>query len=281
MSAAPVLLDGEVVEAGGAFQRAVEGGGGPAGALDTLRVVEGARLFEARHLARLRATCAALGLSWPEHPSPREAWSRCVQLAGAREMLLRTVVARDPASGAVRVLVTTREVERPAPPGARFALAAHPGPGAYPAHKTTLRDGLSRARASARERGAFDALLCREDGELVCATIANLWLVRGGRVATPALERGCLAGVTRAVLLDAARAAGIAVEERALHRPELDSADELWTSNSGAGLVPAVAVEGRARALPGAAGPWFERFRALLGCCEAADRAASPPLFRS
>jgi branched-chain amino acid aminotransferase len=77
------------------------------------------------------------------------------------------------------------------------------------------------------------------------AVIANLFLVRDGRLYTPTLADGPLAGITRDTVLTLARDAGLECVETSLTRSELYAADEIFLTGTGVGIVPVAEVEGR------------------------------------
>ncbi len=94
----------------------------------------------------------------------------------------------------------------------------------------------------ARVQGYDDALLLNELGQLAECTSANVFLVIGGKVFTPPLSSGCLAGVTRDVLFEIAPRAGIELREQALTPDDLAKAEEVFISSTtrevaGVGLV--------------------------------------------
>lgn len=84
----------------------------------------------------------------------------------------------------------------------------------------------------ARAQGFDDALLMNEKGELAECTSANVFLMRDGRVVTPPLSSGGLAGVTREVLLEIAPRAGIEIVEQPVTPDDLDSAAEVFISST-------------------------------------------------
>ncbi len=99
--------------------------------------------------------------------------------------------------------------------------------------KTTRREHFDRAWAEASRKGAAEALLRNERGELTEGTRTNIFLRRNGRWLTPPAAAGLLPGILRAELLERGEA-----EERTL-RPE-DLADgELHIGNALRGLLPA------------------------------------------
>jgi 4-amino-4-deoxychorismate lyase len=101
------------------------------------------------------------------------------------------------------------------------------------------------AEAEARTRGADDAVFVRDDDVVLEGPVTNVWWRRGDTLFTPSLELGILAGVTRAVLLEAAPQAGYEVAEGAYPLSELLDSDEVFTSSSVREVMPVVAVDGR------------------------------------
>jgi D-alanine transaminase len=83
----------------------------------------------------------------------------------------------------------------------------------------------------AKEGGAMEAILVK-DGVAWEGTKANLFLVRGGVVQTAPNGPRILPGVTRAAAIDAARALGFSVQERAFSVAELLGADEVFLAST-------------------------------------------------
>jgi branched-chain amino acid aminotransferase len=91
----------------------------------------------------------------------------------------------------------------------------------------------------AAQRDGFDeVVMLNERGEVAECTAANIFCVKGGRVATPPLNSGCLEGVTRGVLLEIGAAAGVPVEEKTLLPQDLYAADEVFISSTNRNLLP-------------------------------------------
>jgi branched-chain amino acid aminotransferase len=111
--------------------------------------------------------------------------------------------------------------------------------------KTTSRLSAVLARREAARAGAFEAALLDAAGNLTEGTTSNLFLVRRGRLLTPAADGGALPGVTREVVLETARAAGIVVEERSLPAALLGDADEIFLTNTSWEVLPVTQVDGR------------------------------------
>jgi branched-chain amino acid aminotransferase len=100
-------------------------------------------------------------------------------------------------------------------------------------------------REDARVSGFDDAIVLNERGKVAEASVANLMLVRGGTLVTPAITGDILEGITRRTLLQLARDMGVPVEEREVDRTELYVADEIFLCGTGAQLAPVVSVDRR------------------------------------
>jgi 4-amino-4-deoxychorismate lyase len=75
--------------------------------------------------------------------------------------------------------------------------------------------------------------------------VTNIWWREGSALVTPGLELGILAGVTRAVLLEAAAGLGYRVEEGAFPLTRLLGADEVLTTSSVREVMPISSLDGR------------------------------------
>jgi branched-chain amino acid aminotransferase len=126
--------------------------------------------------------------------------------------------------------------------------------------KTTSRADYVYARLEARRAGADDALFLTTDGRLSEATSANICLVRGSELATPALDCAILPGTTRTWILRWAAGAGLALHEGSLLPADLAAADEAFLCSSVAGVLPVTRFEG-APIGTGRPGPWTARAR--------------------
>jgi hypothetical protein len=123
---------------------------------------------------------------------------------------------------------------------------------------------LAATLREARAAGADDALVCNTNGELCCATAANLVLQRGGLWFTPPTGSGCLPGVMRG------RALALGLVQEAPLAPELlEDADAALLLNS---------LDCRPLRLPGPAGrePAVAEAKGLWHRCAGLDPDPSP-----
>ncbi|MGE0158842.1 MAG: D-amino acid aminotransferase [Gemmatimonadales bacterium] len=98
---------------------------------------------------------------------------------------------------------------------------------------------------TARESGVDDAILVR-DGVAIEGAHQNFWAVVGGTVVTHPATNLILAGITRGVVLELARAAGMDVQERAIQLEELAVAEESFFTGATGEVRPCVQVDGKA-----------------------------------
>jgi branched-chain amino acid aminotransferase len=117
--------------------------------------------------------------------------------------------------------------------------------GALAGLKTISYAANVRALAYAKERGAGEAIFTNTRGNLCEATGSNVFVVRGGVLATPPASAGCLMGVTRALLLELARDAGLAAQEVDLAVDALVEGDEAFLSSTTREVQPIAHVDGR------------------------------------
>ena len=83
-------------------------------------------------------------------------------------------------------------------------------------------------------------------GEVAECTGDNIFIVKRGVLKTPPPDAGILEGVTRGAVLELARAAKIPVQENALTRHDVYTADECFLTGTAAEVVPVVKCDGRA-----------------------------------
>ena len=89
------------------------------------------------------------------------------------------------------------------------------------------------ARAEATKGGYDEAIFLREDGRVAEGSAENIFLVRDGKLITPAASEGVLEGITRRSVVKMAEDMGILVESRPVERSELYAADEVFLSGTG------------------------------------------------
>jgi branched-chain amino acid aminotransferase len=197
------------------------------------------------HLQRLTQSAALLGVPVPPAAELARIAAEIAERNGIRDGSLRiTLTAGHSSNTAGSILVTLVPRDdawiRKARDGWNIITAqtTRPSTRAIPAQLKALgRTYALLARREARIASADDALLLTDDGMICEGPTWNVMWRTGNTIRTPALELGVLAGVTRAILLDAARDLGFTTEEGAFPRSELDHADEIFATMTSAGVA--------------------------------------------
>jgi branched-chain amino acid aminotransferase len=101
------------------------------------------------------------------------------------------------------------------------------------------------AKIEANNGGVEEAIMLNAQGFVAECTGDNIFMVKGKELLTPPLTAGALYGITRGVVMDLARAAGIPVREIDLTRYDLFNAEECFLSGTGAEVIPVVKIDGR------------------------------------
>ena len=112
----------------------------------------------------------------------------------------------------------------------------------------------------AAEAGADEALMLDPHGFVATCNSTHFFIVRGSEIWTSTGDY-CLDGITRAVVLDVAREAGIAAHERNFSLTDVYGADEAFTTGTFAGVAPVGVIDGRV--ISGERGPMVERLQQL------------------
>jgi branched-chain amino acid aminotransferase len=242
------------------------------GVFETLKVVDGRPFALRRHLDRLGRSARGLGLDVP--------YVRARMVAAIDD----TLAAAGPAAGRLRITVTgglapLGSGRGEAPPTLVIAVApatvwepettavSVPWPrnerSAIAGVKTTSYAENVVALAEARKVGATEAILPNTRGRLCEGTGTNVFVALGGRLLTPSLLSGCLAGITRELVLEAYPTA----DEDDLPMEALAEADEVLLTSSTRDVQPLRMIDGRD--LPGVDGPLYAEAAAAFAAVEA------------
>jgi aminodeoxychorismate lyase len=100
-------------------------------------------------------------------------------------------------------------------------------------------------KEEAWSRDFDEAVVLNERGEIVSATMANIFWARNGTLHTPNLSSGALAGVTRECVIDIANKHFIPVLEGVYEMADLVDADEIFLTSSGVGVAPVTTFDFR------------------------------------
>lgn len=221
------------------------------GVFETIELRRGIPFALSRHLDRLERSCDGLRFA----PPPR------TELVGA---VGAVSAAWGPDPGRLRITVTTG----PGPMGSErgtggptvLVSASHMTVRSDPTDVCTVaftrneRGALTGIKSTsyaenvvalqiASERGASEAILANTAGKLCEGTGSNVFVSVDGRLVTPPLSTGCLAGITRELLLEALDAAGTPAQEAEVPLSALGGAEEAFLVSTGRHVQPIRAVD--------------------------------------
>jgi branched-chain amino acid aminotransferase len=251
------------------------------GVFETCAVLHGRPFALRRHLDRLTRSAVGVGLAAPD-------------LAGIRAGV-ETVLAAGEGLGRLRIMVTAGVGPlgsgRPDAPQTVIITAGPASPATsvravrapwvrnerspIAGFKTTSYAESAVLLAWARARGADEAVIANTVGDLCEAAVANVFVERHGELLTPSESSGCLAGITRELVLEWSAEEGLPVREAAPGELPFTVLDDvvagratMAVSGSVRTFVPVVALDGGA--LP--VGPITADVQRLY-----AERAAGDP----
>lgn len=117
--------------------------------------------------------------------------------------------------------------------------------------KTLNRLEQVQAAADHADPGCAERLMMDTEGDLICGTMSNVFLVRHSILFTPAITHAGICGVMRRYLLQIAGKLSIKYEATRIPFEMLNEAEEVFITNSQIGLWPVRAC-GELRFRPGA-----------------------------
>jgi branched-chain amino acid aminotransferase len=219
------------------------------GVFETLKVLERRPFAMTRHLNRLERSATGLGLVAPDRSAVVAACDEVVRSlpSGVMHRLRITYTAGRGPLGSDRTNAepTLTVAASPAPvwrSGAVVATAPWPRNerGPLVGLKTTSYADNVVALAWAREREAGEAIFLNTAGRLCEGTGSNIFVVVDGALLTPSLASGCLAGITRDLVLEWTDA-----QEAELGAETLMQASEAFLTSSTRDVQAIVDVDGR------------------------------------
>ena len=88
----------------------------------------------------------------------------------------------------------------------------------------------------AKENKLNDALLLNTNNSIADSCIANLFIIKDGKIYTPPLSDGCISGVMRKNMIEKLRTTPYEIIEKSLFVKEIEEADEVFLTNAIKGI---------------------------------------------
>ena len=175
---------------------------------EAVKTLAGEPFALTRHLARLERSAAGMGLQAPDLDAVRRGVAAVVGDDPIGRLRITYTAGRAPmgserGDGPPTMVVAYSAI---APPPSSTTVTVVPWTrnenGATAGLKTTSYAENVIALAHAAERGGTEAIFANTAGHLCEGTGSNVFYVVDGELRTPTLASGCLAGVTRALVID-------------------------------------------------------------------------------
>ncbi|MEU6948021.1 aminodeoxychorismate lyase [Streptomyces sp. NPDC046316] len=243
------------------------------GVFETIKAVRGETFALTLHLERLTRSARGLGLPDPDLDEVRRA---CAAVLEANPMELgrlritytgglSPLGSERGDAGASLVVALGESGRRPDSTAVITVPWTRNERGALTGLKTTSYAENVVALARAREQGASEALFANTVGQLCEGTGSNVFVVLDGRIHTPPVSSGCLAGITRALAVEWTGAI-----ETDLPLDVLESAQEIFLTSTLRDIQAVHRVDGRE--LTPAPGPVTAKAMRIFDEHAAADR---------
>ena len=215
------------------------------GLFETMRASQGGVPWWDAHWSRLSRGAARLRIALPDEPRVRDESAR---LLAGRGGVLKLVVSRGaggrgyaPDHSASPTWVLSHHPVPPPTPSAGLVLrwcetrlATQPALAGIK-HCNRLEQVLARAEwqdLPAAEQGVHDGLMRSSEGDVVCATAANVFVLAAGRWTTPPIDRCGVEGVCRRWAI-----AALAAREGRLTVADVEAAEAVFLSNAVRGIL--------------------------------------------
>lgn len=232
------------------------------GLFETVRVIGGVAIKIDEHVRRIHDSGVELGMLLDKNRSEfvlhvSKVVSELVRQSGYSDARLKIILSRGegdigprpPEIGGANIYAVIQPYSDASPSHARSGisavLASFPRNQHSPLvqHKTLNFLENVLALKEARDAAVDEALFCNIVGRICEGATSNIFIVKDGGLITPPLSEGLLLGITRAQVLDLAKASGISYSEMSVTLDDLWSSDEAFLTNSMIGIAGLLEVD--------------------------------------
>lgn len=220
------------------------------GLFETMRAYYGNIVYLDAHLKRMKQACVSLKIKFPYSlVKLKEVVKKIVKINGLNDAYLRITLSKS-VSG-TDTLVTAQKYQPYPRQKYKQGFRAYISNYRQNEHSFLARLKTSNylfyqlAYAQAKNQGFDEAIILNNRGYISEGSRSNIFLIKDKALFTPALECGCLDGITRRVIMDLAKKSRIPVYSGNFTVRDLSWADEAFLTNSLLGVMPLVAVEKR------------------------------------
>jgi branched-chain amino acid aminotransferase len=231
------------------------------GVFETMRSYRGNVFMVDKHIERLFRSAEAIYLNIPISPAEiRKAIEDTVKVNGLKDAYIRITISRgegepglDPDLCKTPTVVIYAKEFKPYPEewyreGVRITVTSvKKGSPDYIKHPVKICNYYLPnffAKREAKRRGAVEGIMLTGDGYIAEGTVSNIFIVSNGAILTPPAGVDVLDGVTRGIVIQIAKDAGILFREEIFSKTELIKAEECFLTNTTFEILPVKEVDG-------------------------------------
>lgn len=220
------------------------------GLFETIHSYNNHIVYFTEHLKRLKRAAKLLQIKFPYTlVKLKEIIKRTVKINGLKDAYVRLTLFKSDSATDTLVMIKRyqpyprQKYQR----GFRVCISNYrQNENAFLARlKTTNYLFYQLAYAQAKKRNLDEAIILNNRGYITEGSRSNVFLVKDKSLFTPALECGCLDGITRRVIMDLAKKYCIPTYTGNFTLQDLYNSDEAFLTNSLIGVMPLVAIEKR------------------------------------
>lgn len=228
------------------------------GIYETLRAYDGVVFMFDEHLERLFRSASLIELGIPKSPEAiKQAVYKTMKANRVKDAVIRITVSR----GAGPVGLDPDLC--PAPTFVIFASQFRKYPGQFYLKGVRIaiaetRRNYSRAldprikslnflnnvlvKIEAKKKGAYEAVMLNYRGYIAEGTISNIFFIKDKVLCTPSPKVGILDGITRRIILNAARELKIEIREGSFRPEDMYDSQEVFISNTTMEVMPVAGI---------------------------------------
>jgi 4-amino-4-deoxychorismate lyase len=221
------------------------------GIFETMLLLRSQVRFWRDHIERLQAGCARLGMQAPDAELLQQELQQLC--AGRQDGVIKLTLMRSGSERGYRPPLTADTTrlwqlfDAPAAAASSITMRwcdtrlSRNAQLAGVKHCNRLEQVL--AQAEWRDADIAEGLMLDTEGELICGTMSNVFLVLEGMLVTPDLRYSGIAGVMRKNVLRLTSLLQIETEQRAVRAEEVSLAHEMFICNAVRGIQPVTRLE--------------------------------------
>lgn len=214
---------------------------------ETMRSYKGAIVYLDAHLERIKNSSKLIGIEFPYPPSKLKAIIKeAVRINGFKDIYVRLTLCKKNLGTDILILIkkyTPYPIQKYKIGFSAMVSKFKQSDPMFARIKTTNRLFYELGLQEAKAKGFDEALILNPCGFLCEATRSSIFFAKDNEVFTPALECGCLEGITRRVIFDLARKYKLKIYEGNFTLRDLRQADEAFLTNSLLGVMPLRVIE--------------------------------------